>query len=75
MELGGGGEKQARIGGLIIILGALEARGGACFQAGHVHGVDIRLLAGALAVWKEGQTPEKPNAQDVGLATTRNRGN
>ena len=34
----GGGKKQARLGALMRIIGALEAKGGWCFQARHVRG-------------------------------------
>ena len=34
----GGGKKQARVGALMRIMGALETKGGWCFQARHVRG-------------------------------------
>ena len=44
------------------MMGALEAKGGWCFQARHVRGVDNRLADG-LTRWKEGQILEKLNAE------------
>jgi len=58
----GGGKKQARVGALMRMMGALEGRGRWCFQARHVRGVDNRLADG-LTRWREEQIPEKLNAE------------
>ena len=50
------------IGALMRMIGAFEAKGGWCFQARHVRGVDNRLADG-LGRWKNEQTPEKLNAE------------
>ena len=42
----GGGKKQARVGALMRIMVALEAKGGWCFQARHVRGLNNRLADG-----------------------------
>ena len=42
----GGGQRQARAGPLMTIIGVLEAKGGWCFQARHVRGVYIMLADG-----------------------------
>ena len=62
----GGGKKQARVGALMRMMGALEAKGGWCFQARHVRGVDNRLADG-LTRWREEQIPEKLNAECPGI--------
>ena len=64
---GGGGEKQARVGALMRIMGAMEAKGGWCLQARHVRVVDNRMADG-LTRWKEGQILEKGNAEYPGIA-------
>ena len=63
----GGGKKQARVRASMSIMGALEARGGSCFQARHVRGVDSRLADG-LTRWKVGQIYENLNADCPGIA-------
>ena len=63
----GGGEKQARVRALMRIMGALETRGGCCFQVRHVRGVDNRLADG-LTMGQEGQIIEKLNAECPGIA-------
>ena len=39
-------EEKVRVGALMRIMGALEAKGGWCFQARHVRGVNNRLADG-----------------------------
>ena len=47
----GRGKKQVRVGALMRMMVALEARGEWCFQARHVQGIDNRLADG-LTRWK-----------------------
>ena len=56
----GGGKKQALVGALMRMMGALEARGGWCSQARHVRGGRDRLADG-LTRWKIEQTTERQN--------------
>ena len=58
----GAGKKQARVGASMRIMGALEARRGWCFHAGHVREVD-NSLADCLTRWQEGQNLEQLNAE------------
>ena len=63
----GRGKKQVRVGALMRMMVALEARGEWCFQARHVQGIDNRLADG-LTRWKEEQIPEKLNAERPEIA-------
>ena len=63
----GGGKMQARVGALMRIMGALEAKGGWWFQAMYARGVDNRLADG-LPRWQEGQLLYKLNAECPGIA-------
>ena len=46
-----GRKEKVRAGALVRILGALETKGGCCFQAQHMRGVDSRLAEG-ITRWK-----------------------
>ena len=63
----GGGKKQARVGALIKMMRALEAKGRWCFQAKHARAVD-NGLANGLTRWRGGQILEKMNAECPGIA-------
>ena len=53
----GGGKKQVRVGALMRMMGALEAKGGWCFLVRPVRGIDNRLADG-MTRWKGEQTPK-----------------
>ena len=63
----GGKGKQARVGALMRIMGALVAKGRWCFQARHGRGVDKKLADG-LTRWQEGQILQKLNKECPGIA-------
>ena len=56
-----------RVGALMRMMGALEAKGGLCFQARHVRGIDNRLANGRTR-WKEEQSLEKLKAERPEIA-------
>ena len=57
-----GGKRQVRVGALKRMMGALEAKGGWCFQARYVRGIDNRQADG-LTRCKEEQIPQNLNAE------------
>ena len=53
----GGGKTKVRLGTVMRMIGALEAKRGWCFQARHARGVDNRLADGLIR-WKKEQILE-----------------
>ena len=64
----GGGKKQARVGVLMRMMGALEEGRGWWFLARHVQGVENRLADGGLTRYARGLISEKRNEECSGIA-------